>query len=177
MLHGNAPDDEHAAPSNQVAGRLNALYPMATNGGHFMTVVYAVVDAEHLRLEYCAAGHLGPTIARQGEPVRSLETHGVPIGVIDDPEYDMTSVQLQEGDRVYLYSDGLMEAMNSGGQLFGYDRINAIINEARDRSIDESLDALIDGAVAWQGTKDFADDVSLLAMEVSAHDAEETRPR
>jgi sigma-B regulation protein RsbU (phosphoserine phosphatase) len=175
MLHGATPGDARAAPPDQVARRLNALYPMRSNGGHFLTVVYATVDAERLRLEYCAAGHPGPTLARRGEPARLLETQGLPIGVSDDAEYDMTSVQLQEGDRVYLFSDGLMEAMNPGGQLFGHDRVDAVINETREKSLDESLDALIEAAVAWQGAKEFADDVSLLAMEASARDAEDIR--
>jgi sigma-B regulation protein RsbU (phosphoserine phosphatase) len=177
MLHGDTPGDERTAPPNQVVSRLNALYPMRSNGGRFLTVVYATVDAEHLRLEYCAAGHPGPTIARRGQPVRSLETHGIPIGVIDEAEYDMTAFQLQEGDRIYLYSDGLAEAMKPDRRLFGPERVGSVIDETREKSLDESLDAIIDAAVAWQGSKEFADDVSILAMEVSARDAEETGPR
>jgi sigma-B regulation protein RsbU (phosphoserine phosphatase) len=177
MLHGDTPGDERTAPPNQVVSRLNALYPMRSNGGRFLTVVYATVDAEHLRLEYCAAGHPGPTIARRGQPVRSLETHGIPIGVIDEAEYDMTAFQLQEGDRIYLYSDGLVEAMKPDRRLFGPERVGSVIDETREKSLDESLDAIIDAAVAWQGSKEFADDVSILAMEVSARDAEETGPR
>jgi sigma-B regulation protein RsbU (phosphoserine phosphatase) len=168
LLHGDTPGDERSAPPDQVARRLNALYPMSSNGGHFLTVVYATVDAESRELRYCAAGHPGPTIARPGERVRSLETHGLPIGVMEGEEYATTAVQLQSGDRVYLYSDGLMEAMDSSGTLFGRERIDAVIDETRDKSIDESIDALIDAAVTWQGVQEFADDLSLLALEVSS---------
>ena len=79
----------------------------------------------------------------------------------------MGAVQLRAGDRLYMYSDGLMEAMNPDNELFGQRRIEALIDETRDVSIDDSLDALIDAAVAWQGSDSFTDDLSLLALEVT----------
>jgi len=163
--HG-ASDDLRTAPPDQVTSRLNALYPMSSNGGHFLTVVYATVDAESLEFRYCAAGHPGPTVARPGEDTRVLETQGLPIGVMADAEYETRSVQLQAGDRLYLYSDGLMEAMNERRELFGRTRIEAVIDATRGVTLDESIDALVDAAVAWQGSEHFTDDLSLLALEV-----------
>jgi sigma-B regulation protein RsbU (phosphoserine phosphatase) len=169
LFPGDGSEGERAAPPSHVVHRLNALYPMSSNGGHFLTVVYAVVDTTSLQLEYSAAGHPGPTIASRDEDVRSLESHGPPIGVVSDPEYEpATTVPLRAGDRVYLYSDGLLEAMNPAGEMFGRARIDAVIDETRDKSIDESLDALIAAAMAWQRAEDCADDLSLLALDVRA---------
>ena len=167
LHHGDAPGNATAMVPDHVATRLNALYPMASNGGHFMTLVYATVDSKNLEFRYTAGGHPGPTLARQGEGVRSLESLGLPIGVIADGGYSTNAVQLRAGDRLYMYSDGLMEAMNPVNELFGARRIEALIDETRDVSIDDSLDALIDAAVAWQGSDSFTDDLSLLALEVT----------
>jgi sigma-B regulation protein RsbU (phosphoserine phosphatase) len=165
-VHGDSPSDVRAAPPHQVADRLNTLYPMTSNGGHFLTLVYATVDRASLEFKYSAAGPPGPTVVRAGEDVRSLETQGLPIGVVSQSDYATDSMQLQAGDRIYLYSDGLMEAMSPANVLFGRDRVEAVIDRTRDVSIDESIDALVDAAVAWQGSENFSDDLSLLALEV-----------
>lgn len=73
---------------------------------------------------------------------------------------------MRPGDRVYLYSDGLLEAMNPAGEVFGRERITMVIEDSRSNSIDESPDALIAAATAWQGGEAFTDDVSLLALSV-----------
>ncbi|MHC4409289.1 MAG: response regulator, partial [Planctomycetota bacterium] len=81
--HGEASSDVTAARADDVAARLNALYPMETNGDHFLTLVYATVNAESLEFTYCAAGHPGPILDRTGEATQSLETLGPPIGVVE----------------------------------------------------------------------------------------------
>lgn len=167
MLHGDSREDDRAARPDQVASRLNSLYPMASNGGHYMTLVYASIDATNLQFEYCVAGHPGPVIVRRGEDVRSLETNSFPIGIVTDPEYETATIQLAAGDRIYLFSDGLNEAMNPDREMFDRRWIEATIHGSRDVSLDDSIDALIDAAVAWQRSDHFADDLSILAMEVS----------
>lgn len=161
-LHGN----ERPTRPDQVATRLNQLYPMSSNDGHFMTLVYASIDTQSLQFDYCAAGHPGPVVARRGETVWSLETGGLPIGVVPDPNYETATMQLIAGDRIYLYSDGLMEVSNPDGEMFGRQQIEETIDRCRELSIEDSSDALIDAAVAWQRSDQFADDLSLLAVEV-----------
>ena len=57
--------------------------------------------------------------------------------------------------------------MDTARDLFGRDRIQTVIDRTRDVSLDESIDALVDAAVAWQGSQRFTDDISLLALEVA----------
>jgi sigma-B regulation protein RsbU (phosphoserine phosphatase) len=158
---------ERAAPPDEVASRLNALYPMPSNGGHFLTLVYATIDSKARTIEYCGAGHPGPVLCRRGEAACSLETDGFPIGIMNDADFVRTRLPLQVGDRLYLYSDAIMEAMNTDHELFGCPRIEAALGGATDLSLDESLDALIDATIAWQGSDRFNDDLSLLAVEVT----------
>ncbi|MHC4850283.1 MAG: PP2C family protein-serine/threonine phosphatase, partial [Planctomycetota bacterium] len=113
------PEEGGAAAADEVLRRLNALYPMESNGDHFLTVVYAIVHETSLELECCAAGHPGPVIARRDEEIRSLDLRGCPIGILPDPPYVPITMQLQAGDRVYLYSDGLAEARDADGEIFG----------------------------------------------------------
>ncbi len=151
----------------EVTRRLNALYPMSSNGGHFLTLVYATLDAAERRLSYCAAGHLGPAVVRAGEPVRFCDSGGVPIGVLPDSEYQGSSLDLVEGDRIYFFSDGLIEAMDPKKELFGLERISEILEDCRGTSLDDSISCLVESAIQWQQTELFSDDLSVLAFEVA----------
>lgn len=157
---------DQPTPPDQVARRLNRLYPMSSNDNHFLTLVYATIDTESLQFGYCAAGHPGPVLARRGEAVRSLDTSGLPIGITPDPEYDVSTMQLISGDRIYLYSDALMEAGNPDGKMFGQRQIEETIDRFREMPIEESSDALVDAVKEWQRSDLFVDDLSLLVLEV-----------
>ncbi len=150
----------------RVAQRLNALYPMESNGGRFFTLAYASIDEESLTMRTCAAGHPGPVIARRDESIRSLEPNGMPIGIEPEGDYPTVTTQLAPGDRVIFYSDGLMEAMTADHQIFGQEGIEATVARMLDHTLDETLDALIEAAINWQGSDQFTDDLSIVAFEV-----------
>lgn len=153
-------------PPAEVIKRLNAIYPMSANGGHFLTIVYAVLDLRSHVLRYGCAGHPGPVFARAGEPACALHLPALPIGVVADAEYDERSLQLAPGDRLFLYSDGLLEARGSSGRVFGDERLGAAVDSLADQSIEQALDAIIAAAAAWQDRDAFDDDVSILALEI-----------
>ena len=155
------------SPPARVAVRLNAIYPMESNGGHFLTLGYALVDVERRQLRYCCAGHPGPILVRRAERPRSLDPSGFPIGIDADAEYEETCVDLHEADRVYFYSDGVMEAANEQRELFGLERLEGIVAEFRASPLDESVEAIVHAAARWQGRDRFADDVSVVAFEFS----------
>ncbi|MHC4409427.1 MAG: SpoIIE family protein phosphatase, partial [Planctomycetota bacterium] len=62
--------------------------------------------------------------------------------------------------------DGLVEAMSPARELFGTDRVHAVIERTRQCSLEENIDALLDAAVAWQGSERLDDDLSILALEI-----------
>ena len=139
---------------------------METNGDHFLTLVYTTVDAETLELRYCAAGHPGPILVRAGEQAKVLESTGPPIGIVAFSKYRTIPVQLQPGDRLYLFSDGLEETMNPARELFGRARIETVIGQARELSLDASIDALVDAVM--QSTQGWAAALILMAFVLLA---------
>ena len=162
----NGASGEYAAnPPSSVAAQLNLIYPMESNGGHFLTLGYGLLDLQQRRMPYCCAGHPGPILVRRGERPRSLDPSGFPIGIALDAEYDDSSIDLQEADRAYFYSDGVIEAANESRELFGLERLEGVIGECRDASLQDSVDAIVHAAARWQGRDRFADDVSVVALE------------
>lgn len=155
-----------------VAERLNRAFPMAAQGDHFFTLAYAVLDLETHTLQYTVAGHPPPALVRQGRPARHLEGDGFPVGVVDEPEYEEHRLQLEPGDRLLFYSDGVTEAANKAGVMLGDDGFVRLIEASRDRPLDEGLDKCIHDLREWCDATPLADDISVLALEVAAsHDS------
>jgi serine phosphatase RsbU (regulator of sigma subunit) len=150
----------------QVASRLNSLYPMASNGNHYFTMIYGLLDVRTRRFRFTDAGHPGPILAPAGGPPRRLEASGFPIGMIDGAEYDETVVELQPGDRLYLHSDGLTEEVNAQNEQFGDERLLAAIAADPSLSLSDSVESLVGRISAWHGEDHLTDDVSVLAIAV-----------
>ena len=106
------------APPVEVAARLNQLFPFDPATEQFATLVYGVLDAATGEFRYVSAGHPGPVHLPAGAEPVLLQSHGFPIGLAAD-DYEERSVCLGSGDRLYLYSDGVPEAMDPAGRPFG----------------------------------------------------------
>jgi sigma-B regulation protein RsbU (phosphoserine phosphatase) len=151
----------------EVARRLNAIYPMETSGAHlYFTLVYGIMDTRTNRLRFVCAGHPGPILVRADGTTQVVDSPALPIGMLADPEYEEKEIDLRPGDRLYMYSDGLIEEVNPSGEMFGQERLQAAIAAQRSESLEASLDALTRGLAAWRGGDHFTDDLSIVAVEI-----------
>jgi serine phosphatase RsbU (regulator of sigma subunit) len=150
----------------QVASRLNALYPMESNGGHYFTMIYGILDVNTRKFCFTVAGHPGPILASKGQPPRRLDVTGFAIGMVEDVEFEEAEIELKPGDRLILHSDGLTEEVNKEGNMFGDERLLNAIAEGQTLSLNDSIDSLVKKVIAWRGEDHLRDDVSVLAIEV-----------
>jgi sigma-B regulation protein RsbU (phosphoserine phosphatase) len=151
----------------EVASRLNALYPMISNGGHYFTLMYGILDTATREFRFVCAGHPGPILAHPEEPDQHLQVPALPVGIMDEAAYEDTLLELQPGDRLYVHSDGLNEERNPAGEEFGYERLLEAIADGKDMSLEDSIDSVVEKVVAWRGDDHLKDDVSILAMEIT----------
>jgi phosphoserine phosphatase RsbU/P len=165
VVAGSGANPEAVSPG-QVASRLNALYPMESNGDHYFTLIYGLLDVRTRKFCFTIAGHPAPVLARAGERPRRLAVSGLPIGMMEEAEYDETVIELQPGDRLYLYSDGLTEEINAAEEEFGDERLLGAIADTRALGLSESVESLVHKVVAWHGDDHLKDDVSILAIAV-----------
>ncbi|MDM8007959.1 MAG: PP2C family protein-serine/threonine phosphatase, partial [Phycisphaerae bacterium] len=163
---GPAPNPPAVDPA-QVASRLNSLYPMESNGEHYFTMIYGLLDVHTRRLRFTVAGHPGPILAPAGGQPRRLDIFGLPIGMVDEAEYDESVIELQPGDRLYLHSDGLTEEVNAREEAFGDDRLLSAVAEAQVLNVNDAVESLVRKVVAWRGEDHLRDDVSILAIAVA----------
>ena len=166
LVAGPGANPEAVAPA-EVASKLNALYPMTSNGDHYFTMVYGLLDIHTRQLRFTMAGHPAPILARLGEEPRPLEGSGFPVGILDEAEYEEYVIDLLPGDRLYLYSDGLTEEINADGEEFGEEGLAHAIADTQALSLSDTVEFLVQKVVAWRGEENLRDDASILAIAVS----------
>ena len=162
---GGARDRPDIRPPAEVAAHLNRLFPFDAATEQFATLVYGILDAATGEFRYISAGHPGPVHLPSGADPAILEGLGFPIGLADDA-YEERSVRLGAGDRLYLYSDGVPEAMDPDGTLFGDARLLEAIGRGRSGPLEEGVATLLGDVTRWQGSESPRDDISILAVDV-----------
>lgn len=111
------------------------------------------------------AGHPPAIVIRKGGPVRTASGGGVPLGLFDDFVPGVESIDLQEGDTLFLYSDGVLDACDLMRERFGHDRLIEILMAYAERPVNEVLIA-VERALMDFCDGDVRDDVSILALRV-----------
>jgi sigma-B regulation protein RsbU (phosphoserine phosphatase) len=102
--------------------KLNSVMCNNMASDKFVTFFYAVLDGDAQKIAYTTAGHCPPILLRRGEVLR-LDSGGAVLGVFPEWEYCSAESQLQSGDQILIFTDGLTEAMNSAGEEFGEPRL------------------------------------------------------
>ena len=131
------------------------------------TLCYALLDTRKLELTYGSAGHLAPFRIDSGGRAEALEAASYPLGVRDPSAYFVRTVPLASGDRLFLFSDGVVEACREDSdELFGFDRLR----ESLERHAGESPDGLRDGVLEdlrqFMGPTPRDDDQTILVLQL-----------
>jgi steroid delta-isomerase-like uncharacterized protein len=152
----------------EILKRVNAaLYP-DTPSDMFVTCFYAILHPDSGRLLYANAGHDLPYIRRRsGEDTQELRARGMPLGMMPEMSYEEKEASLREGDSVLFYTDGLVEAHEPKGEMFGFPRLRALVAE---RSEERSLvDSLMEELYSFVGEGwEQEDDITLVTLRCSA---------
>jgi len=122
-------------------------------------------------VEIVNAGHCTPAVVRAGGRVESLTTTGLPLGLtVDAAEpYSVETVRLFPGDALFLYTDGLTEAVNTRDEEYGVDRVHAVLRRYASESPRGLITRCLTDLSAFLGAAERSDDLTLLAMEYSNH--------
>lgn len=153
-----------ASPAEAVL-RLNEFFPFDPKTAQYFTLVYCVLDITSGELRYTAAGHVPPLLVpRAGHP-RLLDSGGPPVGILPNLESHEFSLELQPRDRVYLCTDGILEAEDAEGREWGLESLLACFEWVRRLPLKESVDAILGEVDRWRGPSGLRDDATLLALE------------
>ena len=123
---------ESGIPVDEAVNAANHQLCIGNDTGMFVTMAACVLDYETGELTYVNAGHNPPLILHDGEWEWMREVSGMPLGLFDGIPYDLIARQLNENDTLYLYTDGVTEAMDADGALFGDERLHDTLGKYND---------------------------------------------
>ena len=106
-----------------LVGKLNEVLSNNIAPDKFVTFCYCLIDTRDNRFTYASAGHCPPILFHKSGEAVPLKEGGTPLGIFPDRKYEDAGLQIESGDRLVLYTDGLTEAMNSDEQEFGEQRL------------------------------------------------------
>lgn len=154
--------DTTEAPSTAVlVARLNRQLYDSTAPAKYATFYCAVYDDISGVLAYTNAGHLPPLLVRNGVATR-LEGNGMVVGVVPDTPYEQVMIQLQTGDLVAAFTDGITESENEQSEEFGESRLAALLVEHATKPLDELVGIVTKAVREWAFDLDNQDDTTML---------------
>jgi sigma-B regulation protein RsbU (phosphoserine phosphatase) len=116
-------------------------------------------------LSYANAGHCAPFLVSSDGRLRKLHTSGMPVGMLEEAQFQVVQMQLESGDKLVIYSDGLTEAENAAGEFFDTERLRTCLRDNASLGAGElhkvllsTLDAFVEGGV-------IRDDITALVLE------------
>ena len=160
-----SPETETLASPAEIATRLNQMFPMREDGRQYFTLIYGILNVRSGEFRYTCAGHPPPLYLTPNQEVIQCEVGNVPIGLFEDSGYDEGAIQLQPGGRLYLYSDGVLEAKNPSKEFFGEPRLQETFQRSQPIELQASVDSTAQAVLNWTQQNQAQDDVSILAFE------------
>ena len=163
----NGSNSPHAELSS-IVSKLNRLLFNTTNGEHYVTFFYATFDQATQRLTYVNAGHNPPLYLSDDSDleVRQLTSGGLVAGAFEHAAYEQETVQMKANDLLFLYTDGLSEALNVEGEEFGTGRIMDTLKSIKTLSADQIRDVVVRRVKEWCSGMSLYDDLTFVVMKV-----------
>ncbi|MFL6414818.1 MAG: SpoIIE family protein phosphatase [Bryobacteraceae bacterium] len=133
--------------------------------GRFITFFHALLDSRSGVIEYSNAGHNYPLLLRASGSVEELTGSNMVLGLVPDARYELRKIQLEPGDLLALFSDGVTEARNSKEQELSEQGLAALLGNYRDKTAEEAVASLSEDVRRWCGTTAFTDDFTIVLIK------------
>lgn len=156
-----------SVPPSDVCSQVNSVLCANIVPGQFVTLFYGVLDAKDRTLRYTSAGHPQPVLIRRNGTSFRLNNDGALLGVFPDWKYEVSSAELNPGDILLLFTDGITEATGAGGEEFGEERlISGVSRSSRKRNPEELPMELLGHVRDFCGSR-MSDDATLIVVAAS----------
>lgn len=169
MVIGKTLIKDHTKPGmslGEVFTEVNNLLCESNKEGLFITAFEAVLDLVTGELVFVNAGHELPFIQKKDGQYETYKTRaGFVLAGMEGIRYRQGSLQMEPGDKLFLYTDGVPEATDANEQLYGMERLEKILNENKEKIPEELLPAIKEDIDEFVGAAPQFDDITMLCME------------
>jgi PAS domain S-box-containing protein len=144
----------------------NNIITQDSKSGMFVTLFFGTLRENDRTLTYVNAGHNPPVVFRSRDgTLEELLPTGIVLGAVENREYSSRTLSIGPGDVIVMYTDGVTESINTKEELFGEDRLNAIIRKNARLPAQEILDRILSGVLEFTGDMPQFDDITLLVVK------------
>jgi phosphoserine phosphatase RsbU/P len=150
-------------PLRDTVAQVNREFYRNVRRGNFLTLFMGVLSPREHRLTYVNAGHNRPMLLRSGG-VDELARTGVAVGLLPGASYEEAQLTLEVGDLLFIFSDGVTEAMNERFEEFGEARLLEVLHASRDLPAGQIVEAVTRAVTAFTGEAPVSDDITMLVL-------------
>jgi PAS domain S-box-containing protein len=154
-------------PPAEVARQLNKWLLASPAGEQYFTLLYGILNVRTYCMRYVSAGHPPMLRASANSELASICVPGLPIGCVEHADYEETDLQLQAGDRLFMYSDGLTDVTRPSGERFGMAGLQQALEADAGESLEACTQRVVQEVFRWAGGSP-QDDLSMLALAIGA---------
>ena len=145
--------------------RANNILCEGNDAEMFVTVWLGIIDLQTGRMRCASAGHEYPALMHAGGSFELLkDRHGLALAAMEQMKYREYTLDFNPGDRLFVYTDGVPEAIDPEEQAYGTDRMTDILNTVKDQPLDAMLNTVHSDLLAFQGTAGQFDDITMLGF-------------
>jgi serine phosphatase RsbU (regulator of sigma subunit) len=149
----------------EIAHRFNRQILAITPEEQYLTMFFGMLSVADGTLTYIRGGHPYPLLLRVDGTIEKLTASGELVGLFEEFHVDTGVVTLAPGDRLFAYSDGIIETLDVDGAQYGMQRLEEALQSGRSGSLDETVDRLLADVEAYNADDIFNDDVAIIAVE------------
>ncbi|MEE8587592.1 MAG: SpoIIE family protein phosphatase [Acidobacteriota bacterium] len=160
---------QHGESVDTLIADVNRLITTSTDASRFITFFYGLYDDYRRRLTYVNAGHVPPMLFRKSprsNGVERLGAGGMVIGVLPDTRYQKATAQLEAGDLLVLFTDGISEAMNASEEEFGEERLSRLVQQNLDLPLRDMTSLILQEIDRFADNAALRDDLTLIVARV-----------
>ena len=161
-------------PPDEAMAILNNALESGNDNCMFVTLFLGVLDLTSGQLNFASGGHTPPVVLREGSAQALEQDDGPALGLASGLDFPMNSVRLEPGDRLVIYTDGIDEAFNPQGSMFGNERVLTTLEESGQLAPGEAGSAFVNAVDDFAGEAPQSDDITLMMLDYGGDGTTET---
>ncbi|MDX1585394.1 MAG: PP2C family protein-serine/threonine phosphatase [Balneolaceae bacterium] len=142
----------------------NRLFYRNTDAEKFVTFFLGILDTSSHTLHYSSGGHEHPFLLHPNDGYSRLKSGGLPLGVMDNQEYEEDSVTLSHGDKLLIYSDGIIDSRNEEDERFGEKKLQGLLTKEKKQNGNELMNNIFEASLAHNANPEPFDDMTMVVL-------------
>lgn len=151
------------SPGTLLKNANRQLY-QSTDIEKFVTLFLGILDVSSHTLQYSSGGHEYPFLIHSNESHQRLKIGGIPVGVMENQHYEEETVELKPGNKLVIYSDGIIDSRNSEDEEFGEPRLEQLLIKNSNQSAQQIMDTIFDASLEHSKESQLFDDMTMVVI-------------